>query len=81
MCLQPFDRRVERHREEDGDEDPDQDAASDLDDLDQDDGGEDDPEHADDRTRPEADEALLHRGDDTPGIGWFEPRRTGAAAR
>ena len=28
------------------------------------------PSTTEDRTRPELDEALLHRGEDTPGIGW-----------
>ena len=35
VLLQPDDGRVEREREEDGDHDPDQHAARDLDDLDQ----------------------------------------------
>ena len=60
--LQRVDGRIERGREKDRDEDPDQDSARCLDDLDQHDRREDDSEDDQDRARPEADEALLHRG-------------------
>ena len=63
------DGRVERGREEHRDEDPDQDAARRLDDLDQHDGREDDSEHDQDRARAEADETLLHRREPTEGRG------------
>ena len=56
---QPLDRGVQRQREEHRDADPDQDALRRLDDPDHHDGGEDDPEHDEDRARAEVDEPLL----------------------
>ena len=57
---QPLDRRIQSHRQEDGDEDPGEDAPGDLQDLDQHDRRENHAEHRQHDARPEGDGALFH---------------------
>ena len=64
------DRRVERHREEERDQHPDDHGARHPEDLEHDRGGEDDPDHGQDRARAEPDDAFVeHHAEDRRGPG------------
>ena len=59
VAHEPLDRRVEREREEDGDEDPDDHVPRDLDHRQERPGRDDEPDHGQDRPHTAADRSLL----------------------
>ena len=75
-----LDGRVERHREEEGDQHPDDHGARHPDDLEHDRDGEQDADHAEDRARAEADEALVGHGARI-GVGLDGPRACAGSRR
>ena len=58
VALEPFDGRVQRQRQEEGDEYPGEDVAGDPDHLQHHRHGDDRPENGQDRPQPKADQAL-----------------------
>ena len=62
--------RVEREREEEGDEDPREDVACDPDDLEHDRGGEQDPDDPEHRPRQEIDDAYGAASGTTAASRW-----------
>ena len=67
--LKQLDKRIDRHREEDGDQDPDDHVPGDRNDAKQRPDADDQPKNSQDRADAEMDDALRQRGKDRVRVG------------